>query len=347
MLSVSPGLCADWDVIAQDAPHTGSSRWLRLAEDRLPGSLTFRYVRDGLTQVAMRGLLLHEPMRNEWLDPQAIASGRGAHLGLASGGPHPWHGRHAADVYPCLTIMYPNYDAFPVGPASAESAALADFVGSLRAWAQDRGARSIAFLYLTPEATTLCGSLRAAGFQFMPLTTRAEMAVTWQDFGGYLAGLPYKRRTSIGREIRALKEAGVSVAIEELSKVEHDLIPLRCLLMRKYRGSADPGREAVWFARVRAAFAPDEITVFTARISGIPVAFSLFVRDGSRWTALLTGMDYSNPAARYSHFATMYYMPAGHAPDIPVQRIFYGIASQDAKRFRGCDLIPLMAAVTP
>jgi uncharacterized protein len=347
MLSVSSGLCADWDAIAQGAPHTGRSRWLRLAEDRLPGSLTFRYIRDGLTQVAMRGLLLREPMRNEWLDPRMIASGQGAHLGLAVGGPHPWRGRHAADVYPCLTIMYPNYDAFPVGPASAEPSALARFVGSLRTWARDHGARSIAFLYLTPDAAALCGSLRAEGFRFLPLTTRAEMAVTWRDFGGYLAGLPYKRRTSIGRELRALGEAGVSVAIEELGQVEPDLIPLRCMLTRKYRGSADPAREAAWFTRVREAFAPDEITVFTARAGAVPVAFSLFVRDGARWTALLTGMDYSNPAARYSHFATMYYTPAGHAPGIAVQRIFYGIASQDAKRFRGCDLIPLTAAVTP
>lgn len=347
MLRVTPDLGDDWDAITRDGPHMGRSRWLRLAEARLPGSLTFRHIHDGQTQVAMRGLVLTEPIGHDWLDPHVIASGRAAHLGLAAAGPHPWRGRDPSAVYPCLAVMYPNYDAFPVGPAAADPEVLACFLTELRAWAADNGMRSTAFLYLTPEAAALCAVLHADGFHVLPLTTRAEMAVTWADLDGYLAALPYKRRVCARREMRALSEAGVSVATARLAEVEADLIRLRCMLMTKYLGSASADREALWFARVRQAFAADEVTVFVARASGRPVAFSLFVRDGSCWTALLTGMDYGAPEARFSHFNTMYYAPAGHAPQILVSRIFYGIGSQDTKHFRGCSLAPLMAAVTP
>jgi hypothetical protein len=347
MLRVSPDLGRDWDAIAEDAPHTASSRWLRLAEDRLPGSLTFRYVRDGQTHVAMRGLVLLEPMEREWLDPFLIASGGATHLGLAAGGPHPWRDREPETLFPCLAVLYPNYDAFPVGPGVTDPAVLRHFLDELDAWRAANGIRSAAFLYLTPEAMPLCEVAREDGFHVFPLTTRAEMGVTWTDFDGYLATLPSKRRTCVRRELRAVSEAGVSVEITGLAEVEADLIQLRCMLMAKYLGSARADREARWFTRIREAFLVDEITVFVARANNRPVAFSLFVRDGACWTALLTGMDYGIPEARFSHFATMYYAPAEHAPRISVSRIFYGIASQETKHYRGCSLTPLMAAVSP
>ncbi len=347
MLRVTPDLGPDWDSIAEDAPHTASSRWLRLAADRLPGSLTFRHVSEGQTLVAMRGLVLPEPMGHEWLDPHLIASGGATHLGLAAGGPHPWRGREPAALFPCLTLLYPNYDAFPVGPAVTDHAALRRFLAELSGWRAANGVSSTAFLYLTPEAMPLCEVLSADGFHVFPVTTRAEMGVTWTDFDGYLATLSSKRRVSVRRELRAISEAGVSVEVTGLTDVEGDLIPLRCMLMAKYLGSARADREARWFTRIREAFQADEITVFVARANGRTVAFSLFVRDGACWTALLTGMDYGVSASRFSHFATMYYAPAEQAPLVSVHRIFYGIGSQETKYLRGCSLTPLMAAVSP
>lgn len=346
MLRVTPDLGPDWDAIAESAPHTGKSRWLRLAEARLPGSLTFRHVRDGQTIVAVRGIVFSAPPGG-WLDPFLIASGGGTHLGLAEGGPHPWKGEDPATLFPCLTVMYPNYDAFPVGPGAADPAALSGLLAELGDWCAAEGVRGTAFLYLTPEAMPLCEVLSARGFSLFPMTTRAEMGVTWTDFDGYLATISSKRRISVRRELRALSEAGVTVEIAELADVESELIPLRCMLMEKYLGSASADREARWFASIREEFLAEEITVFLARAHGSPIAFSLFVRDGQCWTALLTGMDYKATVSRFSHFATMYYSPAGLAPQVPVRRIFYGIGSQETKQLRGCGLIPLMAAVTP
>ena len=347
MLRVSPDLGPDWDAIAKDAPHTARSRWLRLAEDRLPGSLTFRHVRNGQTLIAMRGLVLPRPMAHDWLDPYLIASGRAAHLGLAAAGPHPWRGVPPARVFPCLAVMYPNYDAFPVGPGAQDPGVLRRFVAELGAWCEGRGIRGTAFLYLTPEAMPLSEVLAAGAFCLLPITTRAEMAVTWTDFDGYLATLPSRRRVSIRRELRALSEAGVSVGQAELAELESDLIRLRCMLMTKYLGNASAEREARWFTLIREAFKADEITVFAARANGKTLAFSLFVRDGPHWTALLTGMDYGAAPSRFSHFATMYYAPASHAPQMRIHRIFYGIGAQDTKHFRGCRLTQLMAAVRP
>jgi predicted N-acyltransferase len=75
------------------------------------------------------------------------------------------------------------------------------------------------------------------------------------------------------------------------------------------------------------------------------VAFTLFVRTGDTLTALLTGADYGSPTAQYVYFGTCFYAAVQLAADLGTRTIEYGMGAEQAKRARGCTLVPLRWAV--
>ncbi|MEV4114735.1 hypothetical protein [Nonomuraea sp. NPDC049695] len=345
VLHVSRELGDDWAQLIGRAPHTASQRWLSFGQSRVPESLTFRLVSPGGTDLAMRGLIQQEPGSRPFNDPYLIASGQATQDGLAVTGPHPWQTRRAQEVFPSLVMMYPNYDAFPVGPLAADSGALASFADQVGDWARRQGFRSVTYLYLTPEADALRAVLRDKGYDVFPLAARSNMTVTWSDIPEYLAQLPRKRRGEVRRELRALEAAGVRVRPRPLAPEEPGLVRLRSQLMYKYASVADEQRERHWFARVWELFG-DDATVFVAEHAASPIQFTLFVQDGAVWTPLLTGTDYAHGASRLAYFATAFYSPAALAPQLRIRRINYGLGASEAKRHRGCHAVPLYAAVT-
>jgi hypothetical protein len=115
----------------------------------------------------------------------------------------------------------------------------------------------------------------------------------------------------------------------------------------KYANTPDPAKEAAFLARVRATFAPDEISVFEAVRGDTVLGFSLFIQDGDVWMPMATGSEYGDPASRFTYFATLFYRPAELAAQRGVRLIPYGLGSWAAKRARGCRLSPLYAACLP
>jgi uncharacterized protein len=340
-VEVTPELPADWDELVGPGFPSATRRWLGLAPARLPGRpVTATLRRHGRAVLAVRGTVLTEPSPNTRLDPYAIFSGRSVRHGLATGGPHPWRSVPAGDVLPCLLLMLPHYQTVPVGPAAADPAACSELVGALLDWAAGHGVRSVAAQYLDPAAGVLAGALVAAGGTAVAFADRCDLAVTWADFDGYLAGLPSKRRVVVRRERRALADRSVAVTCGPLTEDTAELVALRCALVGKYGGSPDPAKEAAMLARIRAAF-PGAATVFAARAGGPLLGFGVFVQDGPTWTPLLCGADYGVPESRLTYFATLFYEPAALAPALGVRTIPYGLGSWQAKRLRGCELVPL------
>ena len=342
-LVVAEGIPDGWDDLVEGAPPTVSERWIGISP-RLPGYRTFALVHDGRPLVAVGGGVAEGVLENTRLDPWHILSGRSVGHGLVPDGPHPWRGLEPADVFPCGVFMFPHYELLPVGPAAAAPAAGAALVRALLDWAADERLRSVSFLYLRPEAQPLVDALRDEGGEVVDLIARCDLEVAWDDFEGYLGSLSLQNRGNARRELRKLAARGVEIGSRGIREHEPELVELRCKLAAKYDGRPDAGKEAAVLERFRASFAPEELTLFTAERGGKLLCFSLFVRDGTHWTAYSGAADYDDPASRFAYFATHFYRPLGLAASLGIRTVGYGLGSVEAKRRRGCRLTPLLAA---
>jgi uncharacterized protein len=344
---VVDGLPPDWDTRVLATIPTMRANWIALAQQRLGAPLR-TFVLDGddsRYRIAMCGALLTAPGANRRMDPYLILSGAGGVDGLLANGPHPWRGLAVEDVFPCLLVMFPNYETAPAGYAARDTETVDEFVREITGWARGAGARSIAMTYVHPGFPELLDVLRRQGWLVATLTHRCDLDVTWNDFDGYLATLPSRRRVATRREIRAVRELGVELSDQPLAATDHSgLLALRTQLVMKYGGRADPAKEAALLDRLVAGFAPENLTVVQARRDGVLLGFTLFVRDADVWTALMTGSDYANPDARLSYFMTCFYHPAVLAPQRGIRTISLGLGSWQAKRLRGCRLGPVLVA---
>lgn len=348
-LILSSGVIPGWDgLVARTplpVPVTASERWLRFAPKRLPGEqVTVVLGRGGDARAAIFGAVMTQPSPNDRIDPYSIFSGASVHQGLAAQGPHPWRGLRAEQVYPCLLLMLPHYESFPVGPGAVDPQTCDDLVAAVLDWAAGQRIRGIAFEYLTPESEALVAALRRAGWPVTELAGRCDLTVTWPDFDGYLMQLSKHRRVEVRRELRALAERGIGVTVRRLADAEPEMIGLRCQLVAKYGGKPDPEKEAGVLRRIRSIFPPDDVTVIMAEREGEAVGCGVFIQDADTWIPVLTGADYSSPQHRLTYFSTIFYTPAEIAPGIGVKKIPYGLGSWEAKRLRGCEVSPLYGA---
>jgi predicted N-acyltransferase len=297
--------------------------------------------------VAVYGTLQSAPRPGEYYDIHHLiatatltlpltADARAARGRIAAAAPA------AAQWTPSLVLMFPGYECFPVGPGSAEPAALDTLVGGIVAWARAAGARTVGFLYLRPAAAALAGALTRHGFSPVPLTFSFDLPIPGPDFADYLRALPKKRRVEVGRELRQLAEAGVELHRPRADAVFDELVGLRCALVRKYRGTVDVENERTKVRRIVDEVAGGAAQVFCATADdGTVLSAALFAGSDQDWTCLLSGTDHTDPRSRFCYFATAYYEPVRAAAPLGVRLLRYGQGSWDAKLSRGCRPTPM------
>lgn len=343
---VTPGLPADWPALTAGAFPPARERWIRFGLSWFHGEYRTFALRDedGTCLAAMGGTVLAEPGPVGRRDPWSILSGRMAYMGLLAEDEPPWGDAAEDDVFPCLVHMYPYYATFPVGEEAGDPDGLVRYLDALVGWAGDHGVRSIAMLFLTEDAAPLLPALDRVGFSTVPLIERADLHVTWKDFDGYVDSLANKNRRHVRSEVRRTGEHGLVAGTRQLEAEEPELLELRCELIAKYDGSADPEAEGRILHLIREHVPPEDTIVFTLALDGTLVSYCLFIRDDDVWTAMLTGSRYSMPEASFGYFSTVYYQPAAAAPAAGIRTIAYGPATIDAKRRRGCTITPCYAA---
>jgi uncharacterized protein len=342
---VTVGLPTEWDDLVAGAPPSVSRRWIALGADRLGADLRIFALRsaDGIV-AAVGGVPLVERHPSPRVDPYAILSGRSSELGLIPDGPHPWSGLAVGDVLPTLLLMYPNYDSYPVGSGANDPLVAERLVSDVQAWCLDEGLMSISLLYAGDRAAALLNALRRAGATVALMTDTCILDVTWPDLDGYIHTLPARWRGSVRKELARMSDSGVRLGVEDLDIAEPEVLALRGNLVAKYGGNPSPEKGAHAIAQVRTYFSADEVRLFTARSDDRLLNFALMLKDGSTWTAFMTGSDYADPRSRYGYFAVTYYQPAAAASALGIERIIYGLGSWEAKRLRGCRMEPLWAA---
>ncbi|MEV5395168.1 GNAT family N-acetyltransferase [Streptomyces cellulosae] len=344
-LHVRTEIPEDWDGWIGRAPVTLRRRWISLAEGRIPGGArTFSLPGPDGDRVALVGGVMDAPTGHVRFDPQRVLSGGSVADGVVADGPHPWKGIPADDLFPSCVLMGPNYESAPAGPGSRDPRVLRAYLDALLDWCRERGMRSVSALFLRPDYPEFLDVLRAAGFSVVPMVDRSDMDVTWDDLDGYIAGLRRNQRFAVRREMREIAARGIDIVERPIADEEPDLIPLRAQLVSKYGGVPDSKREADSFRHLRDHFGPGNVWIVEARKEGALLSFTMLVRDGDQWTALMSGTDYGHPDASFTYFATMFYRPAELAPAQGITTIAYGLGTVQAKRLRGCTVSTLSAA---
>jgi uncharacterized protein len=339
---------ASWESLGPRSVCTGT-RWLQAMGSRLPGDpYTFLMDRAGDPALGAHGAVVSRPDAYEAfnlgeilvrvppvfeLDERVLAE----RVTLAAAAP-------VASWFPNLVIAVPGYESPVVGPAAGDAGALDAFVRQVLRWAREAGLRAAGFLYVPEASGALRAALAGSGGAPAPLTIRSGLDVTWGDLDGYLAVLPPHRRREVRRELRRLAERGVRTVPADPARHLDDLVRLRCLLLEKYGHAADRTAERARLDALSASFGPD-LTAFVARRGGDVLGFSLMLRGGPSWHALLSGVDTAAGDARYVHFDTLFYAPAGHAPGMGIREISYGIGHAEGKAARGCRLSAVLGHV--
>jgi hypothetical protein len=346
-VTVTDGVCPEWPVLSAGARTLATSGWLRSMAGRLgpePRTVEVRTA-DGLV-LAAHASVQREPRPGEFFDLHHVlvaptadfpltpeSRARRAELAATAPGPAAWT--------PSAVVMLPGYECVPVGPAAEDAAALRLLAGGVRDWADDQGIPTVAFLYTRPEQRSLAAALAETGYTPVPLTYSWELALPGATLDDYLAALPRKRRKEVRREARLLETSGVDIREAAVDPVFDDLVRLRCQLVTKYRGRADPAWEARRLRVLVDEVAAGEPVVLLAEADGAPVGFALFAATSPDWLCLAVGTDYTDPRSRLTYFGTAYHRAAELGYARGARTLGYGQGAWQAKRSRGCTPTPL------
>jgi hypothetical protein len=173
-------------------------------------------------------------------------------------------------------------------------------------------------------------------------------------FGSYSA----QQRNNLRRLRRRLAGQGIRVVeLPEPAKRLDTLVELRCAHIRQHGGTPDEAEERTWIGPLLAELG-DRVTVYGALsgngtgavdsgaagddCAGRLRGFSLFVDDGAWWRAFVVARR--DPVVdRDVYFELMYHTPTEQAAARGIAEISFGYGTEEAKRRRGCTLLPVPA----
>lgn len=231
-----------------------------------------------------------------------------------------------------------------------DAAVLREFLTAATTRATEIGARSVMFPYVSRRDPLLGPALAATGHLAVPQGEAAHLDVTFADLGEYVASLRPSRRGRVRSEMRKLASAGVRTRFVTLThEIAECLAPYEVETwrrhgvareladsMRSLHGLADLGGD-LGAGRVIAGLAElnAELLAFT---TGIHYRDEVYVRNFGR-------LDQSVELPVY--FGLVYYAHVEYALAHGVRRLYYGLKSEDAKRARGCALVPQHGYIAP
>jgi hypothetical protein len=336
MIRVSAGFDAEaWARLAVTAPMH-DPRWLRVMCTRLPGEVLTVWYGDTLAFV---GVLVSDPDAYESYNPYAIlwrpepvfelAGEDYRRQRLASAAADP------AVTLPALVLVAPGYWGDPAGAAADDPAAVRDCLHGVLAWARSRGISSVSVLYTVRGTDTVAAAFRGVGGVSYPLTERWLMPVWWEDWDGYLSGLPPTRAREIRRELRRAAGAGVHPARIDPGHHRQRIVELRCALLARYGQAADRAAERRRLAGLLESFG-DGVRSYAAVRDGQPVAVAVSIRQGAGMHVLYSGIDPAAGTVPFAHFLATFYAVVADVRAGEVREIDYGIGHGAGKALRGC-----------
>ncbi|MFD4668829.1 HAD-IIB family hydrolase [Lentzea sp. NPDC058450] len=328
---------ADWDSLRDRATTYSASGWLGVREEELPGSGAGRHLvaRDAHGPAAgMETYAFTEPPHRLYA-PTFLLEGLVDDDRAAAYEREPF-------------VFGAGWSEFrgqiPVRPGLSEAgraAAVGALAADTLAWAADRQAHLLSYLYLPLEQALDVARAHADAEPVVVLQDVENVLRTdWADFSDYLAWLPRNRRTRVRRELRDFEESGRKVRECALAEVVDVIAPLNNALMQKYGHT--------WFSLERALAVYDrqarhlsaDSSVLLVEDEGRPAAFALRYRRDDRLYSRVVGFDYDLPN-RSDYFNILMYDAVRNGAERGIAEINLGVGTYEAKLGRGALPVPL------
>jgi predicted N-acyltransferase len=228
---------------------------------------------------------------------------------------------------------------------------LAELVDAARAYADQQGLRTVAFLYTRPDDVALAAVLADRQFIGVPLSVTWDLPVPPGGLPAYLDALPAKRRREAKRELSLLARSGVRIGeLDQHALLSEpalsELAALRHQLAGKYLRPSDVASERARLERLISYVGAGHARVITAMAGETMIGFALFCPYGDTWYCVALGYDYTDPRSRLCYFGTAFYGAVPVAASHGARWLSYGQGAAQAKRARGCRGTPLACWVS-
>ena len=334
-----PGMAADWDSLRERATTYSASGWLGVRQEELPDGAAAHHLiaRDATGQpVAGMEVYAFTAVPHRLYAPSFLLDGL-----LPAG--------TLADLDEQPFVIGAGWSEFrgqlPVRPGLSDdqrATATAALAAENRAWAGERGASMLAYLYLPLEQAEEVARAHADDNPVVVFQdVENVLSTSWESFDDYLAWLPRNRRTRVRREVRDFHESGRKIRECGLDEVVDVIAPMNNALMQKY------GHD--WFSLERALAVYDRQARYLAADSSVllveddhqrPVAFALRYRRDERMYSRVVGFDYEQPN-RSDYFTILLYEPIRTGAARGVTEFNLGLGTYEAKLGRGALPVPL------
>ncbi|MFC3898181.1 GNAT family N-acetyltransferase [Lentzea rhizosphaerae] len=253
-----------------------------------------------------------------------------------------------AGQYPSVAISTRGSDhgvavapASPVSPAEIFEALpelLADAAASL-------DCRSSGVLHVGEDDDTqgLRAAAKAANYGRVVLGAESVLEIpavhTREE---YFAALRSRRRVRTRKEISQYESRGLHTVVRTgPDAITDDLVLLQARLRAKHGMSGDVEPVRREFENIRDS-AGDSVVVFTTERDGETLGFALCLHDRARGELHTRSTGFDDEALHNSgYFVLLYHEVPSWGAENGVRRAFFGLSTYEAKRARGCRLLPL------
>ncbi len=211
--------------------------------------------------------------------------------------------------------------------------------------AAEHGERSMLCRCVDAGDVLLRAILRRRGYAELPGPAHLVLTVPDGGLDGYIASFRHGYRNMVRREIRKLREADVTVTVEDITpELITSLLPLIGNLNSRYGLDANESIARAGLSILRKFFRDDARAV-VARCGDRPVGFvELVMHRGNAW-AHQAGFDYEFQGTLPLYFGTIFYGLMDFASANHITRIDYSFGTEKAKISRGCAPLPTVRAV--
>ena len=329
-----------WPGLSTADPLFSDPRWLDLfARSRAEtGTWWFAAGHGDRPQIGLRGAVVGADTRKSmnpyrWLFDRTAYHDRTPFDRATAPEPDAW--------FPALLCSYPGLNTYPVG-AGDDPELVRLLLDGITGWAGSHGVRLVVVGFVQPERTAFGAGAAAAGYLPLPVATRANLVLAGRSAEEVVASLSGQQRNNLRRLRQRLAAQGVRVTELADPKSELDtLVELRCAHIRQHGKEPDEIEERTWLGPLLTEL-HDRVTVYGAVAEGQLRGFSLFVDDGDWWHAFVVARR-DPELDRDVYFELMYHTPIEHAAARGIPEVSFGYGTEEAKRRRGCTLVPVPA----
>ncbi len=224
-------------------------------------------------------------------------------------------------------------------PEPVRAEAIAALLDGAEALGRSIGAKALAFMFID-AGSWLLGELAGRGYLAFRHATAGVMDIDFTSFDGYLARFSSHRRRRIGSELRSMAAAGVTFSRRRFADVLDEIAPLGMALEARYGPTDDSVADARRGYEVISDALGEQAVVLTAEEGGKIRGFALGLHWQDALVLRAAGFDYDFKGKLPLYYGLVFYHAVSYALAEGVRRIYYSIEATQAKRSRGCRMIP-------